>query len=112
MPDGRLLEYDPPRLLAHTWGDDELRWELEDHEDGCLLRLTHIFDDRFKAARDASGWHLCLGSLSSFLGCAPIARHGVEPRLPQGWSELNSDYEQRFGIEPGQATPPPTTASS
>jgi uncharacterized protein YndB with AHSA1/START domain len=112
MPDGRLLEYDPPRLLAHTWGDDELRWELDDHEDGCLLRLTHIFDDRFKAARDASGWHLCLGALSSFLGCAPIARRGVEPRLPQGWSELNSEYEQRFGIEPGQATPPPTTASS
>jgi uncharacterized protein YndB with AHSA1/START domain len=112
MPDGRLLAYEPPRLLAHTWGDDELRWELEDHANGCVLRLTHSFDDRFKAARDASGWHLCLGAMSSSLELAPRPRRGVEPGLPQGWSELNRDYEQRFGIEPEQATPPPTTGSS
>jgi len=39
---------------AHTWGEDELRWELRPHEDGCVLVLTHTFDDRFKAARDAA----------------------------------------------------------
>lgn len=112
MPGGRLLEYDPPRLLAHTWGEDELRWELEGREDGCLLRLTHIFDDRFKAARDASGWHLCLGALSSSLELAPKPQRVLEPRLPQGWTELNRDYEQRFGIDPEQATPPPTASGS
>jgi len=107
IADGRLLEYDPPRTLAHSWGDDELRWQLEHHEDGCLLRLTHTFDDRLKAARDATGWHLCLAALSSCLDLAPSPRRGVEPHLPQGWSELNRDYEQRFGIDPEQATPPP-----
>lgn len=112
MPDGRLLEYKPPRLLTHTWGDDELRWELEAHDDGCLLRLTHIFDDHFKAARDASGWHLCLGALSHSLDHAREPQHRVEPGLPQGWSELNREYEQRFGIDPAQATPPPTAGGS
>src|SRR5271154_1629745 len=48
FPDGRLLAYEPSRLLAHTWWDDELRWELAEHDGGCLLRLTHVFDDRFK----------------------------------------------------------------
>src|SRR4051812_45738495 len=28
MPDGVITEYDPPRVLAHTWGEDQLRWEL------------------------------------------------------------------------------------
>lgn len=111
MPDGQILAYDPPQLLAHTWGEDELRWELESHEDGCLLRLTHSFDDRFKAARDATGWHLCLDALSSSLGRSPQPQRRTGPRLPQGWPELNRDYQRRFGIAPEQATPPPTGGS-
>jgi uncharacterized protein YndB with AHSA1/START domain len=91
MPDGELLEYDPPRALAYTWGEDELRWELGDHDGGCTLRLTHVFDDRLKALADS-------------LQRTPRPRRGS---LPDGWSELNSDYQRRFGIAPGQATPPP-----
>jgi uncharacterized protein YndB with AHSA1/START domain len=112
MPAGHVLAYDPPRLLAHTWGNDELWWELEGREGGCLLRLTHIFDDRLKAARDATGWHLCLGALSSALDLQPRPLRGVEPSLPPGWSELNGDYERRFGIDPDQATPPPSAGGS
>lgn len=86
IPSGRLLEYDPPRLLVYTWADDRLRWELIERHDGCLLRLTHTFDDRFKAARDATGWHLCLDALSSSLDQLPRPQRGVGPRLPEGWS--------------------------
>ena len=106
MPDGEVTEYDPPQVLAHTWGEDELRWELLPREDGCLLVLTHTFDDRFKAARDAAGWHQCLDALGSALDgtTAPQEDGG---RLPPGWRELNREYEQRFGIPADQATPPP-----
>jgi uncharacterized protein YndB with AHSA1/START domain len=108
IPDGGVLEYDPPRLLAYTWGDDELRWELlADSGGGCLLRLTHLFDDRFKAARDAAGWHLCLDALSGSLEGASRPEGEEGPRLPQDLSELNDDYQQRFAIKPEQATPPP-----
>jgi uncharacterized protein YndB with AHSA1/START domain len=107
MEDGRLLEYEPPRLLAYTWGDDRLRWELREDGDGCLLRLTHTFDDRLKAAHDAAGWHLCLDALTSSLQGFARAQRGAIPRLPEGWSELNSDYQQRFGIAARDATPPP-----
>jgi uncharacterized protein YndB with AHSA1/START domain len=58
--EGEVTEYDRPRVLAYTWGDDHLRWELEPRGDGCLLVLTHTFDDHFKAARDAAGWDACL----------------------------------------------------
>jgi uncharacterized protein YndB with AHSA1/START domain len=111
MPAGELLAYDPPRLLAYTWGEDELRWELDEHDDGCLLRLTHIFEDRFKAARDAAGWHLCLQALSVSLQRAPRPLRGSVPQLPEGWSELNRDYQRRFGIAPEQAAPPPSPSS-
>ena len=105
--DGELVEYDPPRVLAYTWGDDLLRWELEPKRDGCRLVLLHIFDDRFKAARDAAGWHLCLDALETRLaGASPGAPTG-ERAIPGGWPELNAVYEQRFGIPPEKATPPP-----
>jgi uncharacterized protein YndB with AHSA1/START domain len=109
IPDGRVLEYDPPRLLAYTWWDDELRFELSEHERGCLLELTHTFDDRFKAARDAAGWDLCLRALCDFL--AQVSRpsqNGPVQRIPAGWSELNDAYQKRFGIAPEEATPPPS----
>jgi uncharacterized protein YndB with AHSA1/START domain len=107
MHDGLVIAYEPPHLLAHAWGEDELRWELRAHGDGCLLRLTHLFDDRFKAARDGAGWHLCLDALASALDGDANPQPGGEPRLPDGWKALNSDYQQRFGISPEQATPVP-----
>ena len=119
MKPGALIEYNPPRALAHTWGEDVLRWELEPHQDGCLLILTHTFDDRFKAARDAAGWHLCLDALSASLdgGETELGRTfarrrggGVRPEEGEGPAEsreLNRAYEERLGIPPEKATPPP-----
>jgi uncharacterized protein YndB with AHSA1/START domain len=107
MPDGRVTDYEPPRLLAYTWDEDELRWELRPHDDGCLLILTHTFEDRFKAARDAAGWHVCLEALASALGGKKAPGTPDGERVPAHWPELNTAYEQKFGIPPEKATPPP-----
>jgi uncharacterized protein YndB with AHSA1/START domain len=107
MPDGTVLAWAPPHLLAYSWGEDELRWELRPHDDGCLLKLSHSFDDRFKAARDAAGWHICLDALERSLNPQPPAREPGEMRLPGDWQKLNGEYERRFGIPSEQATPPP-----
>jgi hypothetical protein len=77
------------------------------HERGCVLRLTHTFEDRLKAARDGAGWHLCLDALSTSLAGRPRPQRGTGPRLPNGWSQLNRDYQERFGISAREATPPP-----
>ncbi len=106
IADGKVTAYEPPRLLAHTWGEDSLRWEIRPHAAGSMLVLTHAFGDRFKAARDAAGWHLCLAALSSSLDRSRTEQRIDAEGLPVGWRELNREYEQRFGIPPEQATPP------
>ena len=108
-----MIAHEPERLLAYTWGEDELRWELRPHAEGTVLVLTQTFDDHFKAARDAAGWHLCLDALARVLasalhdaGTAGRAPTG-ERAIPAGWQQLNTAYEERFGISPDEATPPP-----
>jgi uncharacterized protein YndB with AHSA1/START domain len=108
MGSGEVIAYDPPSLLEHTWGDDLLRWELRPHGDGCLLLLTHVFDDRMKAARDAAGWHLCIEALEASLSRKAHSEQADADGPPSGWRELNAQYQQRFRISPEQATPPPS----
>ncbi len=106
--DGRVTAYEPPHLLEYSWGEDHLRWELEPRGSGTRLVLTHTFDDRLKAARDAAGWDLCLDALATSLsGGDDPPPHG-EAAIPAGWEELNRTYERRFGIAPEQATPSPS----
>jgi uncharacterized protein YndB with AHSA1/START domain len=105
---GEVIAYAPPRELAHTWGEDLLRWTLTPRDDGTLLVLEHTFDDRNKAARDAAGWELCLGALRGALdGTADAPAPVGEAAIPAGWEELNRRYQARFGIAPQDATPPP-----
>jgi uncharacterized protein YndB with AHSA1/START domain len=110
MAAGRVLEIAEPSLLVVTWGPppgDELRWALEERGRHCLLTLEHSFHDRFKAARDGAGWHICLLALEALLDGEDVPERGSPERLPDGWSELNEDYQRRFGISPEQATPVP-----
>lgn len=60
---GTVTDLDPPRLLAYTWDEDHLRWELTPDGDGSLLVLVHTFDDRAGAASFAAGWAGCLDAL-------------------------------------------------
>ncbi|HEY0318434.1 MAG TPA: SRPBCC family protein [Solirubrobacterales bacterium] len=114
MPDGVVTDYEPPRLLGYTWGEegpeaDHLRWELRPHDDGCLLILVHTFDDPLKAARDGAGWHVCLDALDADLdGREPVA---TDSDTASPWEELNCQYQEQFGISPEEATPPPSRES-
>ena len=105
--DGRVIAFQPRRLLAYSWGEDELRWELEPHDEGTLLTLTHTFEDRFKAARDAAGWELCLTALGDVLSGDRRPAPTGERAILGDWEELNRAYQERFGIPAERATPPP-----
>jgi uncharacterized protein YndB with AHSA1/START domain/mannose-6-phosphate isomerase-like protein (cupin superfamily) len=89
---GKVTAFEPPSLFEYTWEDELLRWELRPDGDGCLLVFTATFDDRAKAARDGTGWHMCLDNLEEALaGRKPLedkARFGV----------LNAEYAARFGL--------------
>lgn len=89
--EGTVLEADKPRLLAYTWDEEVLRWELENDDDGCLLTLTNTVQDGQSIARAAAGWHLTLMGLDDYLNERSL---GQDPAL---WDEYVGRYEEQFG---------------
>ena len=100
--EGRVLELEPERRFAFTWGEDELRFELFEHDDGCRLVFTHFVDSADRAARDLAGWHVCLDRMAHRLG-------GGDPTAPTDeltteWRELYDAYRER-GVPSGAPLP-------
>lgn len=88
-----------PTLLELTWGEQELKWELEPLEgDGTRLTLWHGIDKRF-SAMGAAGWHICLDVLGGFLSGEPLGRlAGPEAMTFDGWQRLAAEYAKQFGL--------------
>ena len=65
--EGVIVEFEPPRLLAHTWpdpGHDDavVRYELTPDGDGCRLRFSNLGVPKAYLGSIA-GWHLFLDAL-------------------------------------------------
>lgn len=60
---GEVLRVDEPNLLAFTWGEDALRFELSPEEEGTRLVLIDELPAD-SAARNAAGWENCLDRLA------------------------------------------------
>jgi uncharacterized protein YndB with AHSA1/START domain len=95
--DGEITELDPPRLLAFTWGQDQLRFELSagstGAEGGCTLVFTCTLSDPegIRVARDGTGWHVCLEWLDAHLQGEPISR------THERWQQLHPLYVAEMG---------------
>jgi uncharacterized protein YndB with AHSA1/START domain len=88
-----------PRLLEYTWGDNDIRWELEPLGNGTRLTLWHNIDRGF-ISMGAAGWHICFDVLDRFLAGEPIGRIVAGDALKfGGWQRLNAEYAKQFGIE-------------
>lgn len=93
---GRILAWDPPRLLEHEWhqsiiGETVVRYELEADGDGTLLRFSHIGLSLRNAEGFLPGTHAYLDRLEALLGGAPlpdwIQRYAeVQPGYGGSWS--------------------------
>jgi uncharacterized protein YndB with AHSA1/START domain len=100
MPDqpfeGVVTEFDPPRLLAHSWGDDFLRWELApDGPDATrLVLLNRIVDRSWPAWSTGAGWHACLDALALALDGAVIPWTVAERA-----KALEPGYRERLGSD-------------
>jgi uncharacterized protein YndB with AHSA1/START domain len=71
---GEFLELDPPRRLSYTWISSwlpkvtKVLWELESHNGGTALKLTHtgFAGDAEATKNHAHGWNLALVWLQSY----------------------------------------------
>ena len=76
---GTVLAFEPPRRLAFSWAGDELHFMLEATDAGCRLVLVNVLAERDTAARNASGWQVCLGELDKLLsGIASGGPHSAD----------------------------------
>ena len=86
-----------PKLLEYSWGENDLRWELEDVGDGTRLTLWHNIDRRF-VSWGAAGWHICFDVLDRLLAGEPIGRiAGGAAMKKQEWQRLTAEYAKQFG---------------
>ena len=94
---GTIEVVDEPRRLAFSWGSDRLTLELMPDGDGTTLALTHTFDDRYGAPSFATGWEICLASLSSVLAGEPV------PRPDRGIAR-HEELVHEFGLDVPEVT--------
>ncbi len=100
---GTVVEYDPPRTFAFTWGGELLRIELSPDGVGTRLVFTHVLSHASVAARNGAGWHYCLNALDELLGAT---HRGPTTDFAAGDDGLNLyyDYLDRVGPPIGLAS--------
>ncbi|GAA5136486.1 SRPBCC family protein [Pseudonocardia adelaidensis] len=88
---GTVLEFDPPRRLAYTWGRDELHFRLEPTDDGgCTVTFFDVLEARDAAARNAAGWTVCLVELGKHVSGA--VADGPHSATAEPWQPQYDDY--------------------
>ena len=109
---GRILTWDPPRVLEHEWkiaarpqmpfGENAvIRWELRPDGDGTVLHLTHARVSRRTARGIAPGIHANLDLLAAHLDRRPL------PDVRERYTQVAPLYS-RTGASPRSAADPPT----
>jgi uncharacterized protein YndB with AHSA1/START domain len=87
---------DYPKTLEYTWGDSDMRWELQAYGAGTRLTLWTNIDRRF-ISMGAAGWHICFDVLDHLLSGSPIGRMaGPEVMKFGGWQRLSAEYAKQF----------------
>jgi uncharacterized protein YndB with AHSA1/START domain len=99
VSESKVKRADAPKVLEFSWGEQDLRWELEAVGGGTRLTLWHNIDRRY-ISMGAAGWHICFDVMDRFLSGRPIGRMvGPETMKFAGWQRLNAEYAKQFGVE-------------
>jgi uncharacterized protein YndB with AHSA1/START domain len=91
---GRVLVWDPPRVLEASWDESNvesvLRVEISASADGAVLVLDHRGLTRPSASGTGAGWHAHLSALGDVLA----ARSAVEDRWQERFERLKPSYRE------------------
>lgn len=92
----QVKRVEPPTLLEMSWGDNDMRWELEATDDGgTLLTLWHSIGGDY-IAMGAAGWHICFDVLGRYLAGDPLGRIVGPDAMAHGWPRLHQLYSEQF----------------
>jgi len=95
----KVKSADPYTSLEYSWGDFDMRWQLESLGGGTRLTLW-INIPRPYIAMGAAGWQICFDVLEHLLDGTPIGRiAGPKTMMLAGWQRLNAEYSKQFGVE-------------
>lgn len=94
----RVKRAEAPKVLEYTWGDGDMRWELEALGRGTRLTLWTNIGRRF-IAMGAAGWHICFDVLDQLLSGTPVGRIVGPDAMQFGWKRLHAEYARQFGVE-------------
>ena len=103
---GRIVTWEPPRLLEFTWDTGDapeslVRCELTRDGDGTKLVFTHNGVGFSWIALVLPGWHSLLERLEGSLAGQPL------PNSMERWRELQAMYLERYKLEGAMLDPPP-----
>ena len=103
---GRIVAWEPPRRWAFEWGGDLMEFLVEGSDTEVELTLRNWLADNSSAARNAAGWHVCLGELAKKLGgVVPAGPHAAPgPDGPLDWGALYEGYVEA-GLPSGAPIP-------
>jgi uncharacterized protein YndB with AHSA1/START domain len=92
---GRVLAWDPPRVLEHEWvqpGMDVsvVRYELAEDGGETILRLTHRRSVTPGATGGRAGWHAYLDRLAAYL----------DGKAVPAWAERRAAVQDAYGEAP------------
>jgi uncharacterized protein YndB with AHSA1/START domain len=90
---GRILTWEPPRVLEYEWVQPGLdlsvvRYELEAEAGGTVLRLTHRRSVTPGGLGGRAGWHAFLDRLAAHLAGQPVPAWSVRR------AEVQAAYEE------------------
>ncbi|MFC3572212.1 SRPBCC family protein [Streptomyces yaanensis] len=105
MPEstGTVVAVDAPRHLVFEWGGDELRFALEDLDEGrTRFTLTDVLGEENAAARNGAGWEVCLTALDAKARGERFEGPHAGPSAP--WKEYYEGYVEA-GVPSGAPIP-------
>lgn len=103
------------RVVAYTWGESRLCWQITPGEGGCTLGLSQTLDAEsggaLAAAQHAAGWEMCFDDLERLLnpGAIPAATEPEDRTLGAPSADLMlprlEAHVRGFGLDMGAIAP-------
>jgi uncharacterized protein YndB with AHSA1/START domain len=103
---GEVLVVDEPHVLAFTWGEETLRFELTANDGGTRLVLIDELPPS-AAARNAAGWEQCLDRLAGIVPDADAWQPRFEAYAAAFEPELGPQEGPPAGYKGGEPHRPP-----